>query len=225
VCKLAGWRSDFHHFCSARCSPCTKRAAIALTEKGVPFERATISLAAKPDWFTAISPLGKVPLLRVPHADGTETVLFESNVICEWVEDTQSGPRLHPEDPLERALHLEFGSPILSDLWGLETTQDRTVFEAKRSACAAKFACVENALGDGPFFAGERFSFVDAVFGPVFRYFDTFDALADLGALPRPRGCARGEQCSWRRRACRRRSGRITPSSCTPFLSATTLTS
>jgi len=166
--------------------PYVQRAAIALAEKAVPFQRTTISLAAKPDWFTAISPLGKVPLLRVPKPDGTEAVLFESNVICEWIEETQPGPRLHPGDPLARAEHrawMEFGSAILSDVWGLETTGDAAVFEAKRSAVAAKFARVEAALEDGPFFSGGRFSLVDAVFGPVFRYFDVFDAIADLGVF------------------------------------------
>jgi len=164
--------------------PYVQRAAIALTERGVPFERITISLAAKPDWFTAISPLGKVPLLRVPNPDGAEAVLFESNVICEWIEETQPGPRLHPEDPFDRARHrawMEFGSVILSDIWGFETTQERTIFEAKRNALVAKCAHVEAALGAKPFFEGERFSLVDAVFGPVFRYFDTFDAICELG--------------------------------------------
>ena len=163
--------------------PYVQRAAIALTEKGVPFQRDTISLDSKPGWFLAISPLGKVPLLRVPRPDGTEAVLFESSVICEWIEDTQPGPRLHPADPLERAQHrawMEFGSAILSDLYGLETTGEPAVFDAKRAAAAAKFARVEAALGQGPFFAGGRFSLVDAVFGPVFRYFDTFDVIADL---------------------------------------------
>jgi glutathione S-transferase len=170
-----------HNLC-----PYVQRVAIALAEKGRPFERTTISLEAKPDWFTAISPLGKVPLLRVLKQDGPEAVLFESNAICEWIEETQPGPRLHPHDPLERAQHrawMEFGSAILSDLWSVETTQDPAVFEAKRSAVATKFARVEDALGGGPFFAGERFSLVDAVFGPVFRYFDTFDTITDLGAF------------------------------------------
>jgi len=31
------------------------------------------------------------------------------------------------------------------------------------------------------FFAGEFFSIVDAVFGPVFRYFDVFDAIDEFG--------------------------------------------
>jgi glutathione S-transferase len=53
-----------------------------------------------------------------------------------------------------------------SDLWGLETTTDSAVFQAKRSAVGIKFGRVEAALGDGPYFAGEWFSLVDAVFGP-----------------------------------------------------------
>jgi glutathione S-transferase len=46
-----------------------------------------------------------------------------------------------------------------------------------------KFQRVEAALGDGPFFAGGRFSMVDAVFAPIFRYFDVFDRLAPTGVF------------------------------------------
>jgi glutathione S-transferase len=162
--------------------PYVQRAAIALHEKGVAFERVVIDLANKPAWFTAISPLGKVPLLRVPRPEGTETVLFESTVICEYLEETQSGARLHPEDPLVRAEHrawMEFGSAILSDLWGYETTRDADVFEQKRFAIAAKFERIEASLQEGPYFAGQRFSLVDAVFAPIFRYFDVFDEISD----------------------------------------------
>jgi glutathione S-transferase len=168
---------------SHKLCPYVQRAVIALNEKEVAFERIDIDLADKPDWFTAISPLGKVPVLRV-RDDGGEAILFESNVICEYIEETQPGPKLHPADPLQRAQHrawMEFGSAILSDLWGLETTQDAAVLDAKARAVAAKFARVELALGAGPFFAGESFSLVDAVFAPIFRYFDVFDRLVDLG--------------------------------------------
>jgi glutathione S-transferase len=76
---------------------------------------------------------------------------------------------------------MEFGSAILGDLWGLETTTDAATFESKRRALAAKFERVEAALSPGPFYAGDAFSLVDAVFAPVFRYFDLFDELAELG--------------------------------------------
>lgn len=165
-----------HHLC-----PYVQRASIALDEKGVRFERTYIDLKSKPDWFLKISPLGKVPLLQVPQQGGA-AVLFESSVIAEYVEETQAGPRLHPENALERARHrgwMEFGSSILSELWGFETAKDQATYEQKRKAIAGKFATVEAALGDGPYFAGAGFSLVDAVFAPIFRYFDLFDTLAD----------------------------------------------
>ncbi|MGY8678695.1 glutathione S-transferase family protein [Bradyrhizobium sp. UFLA05-153] len=168
---------------SHKLCPYVQRAVIALTEKGVAFERIDIDLANKPDWFLKISPLGKVPVLVVTTAQG-EVALFESNVICEYIEETQGGGKLHPADALRRAEHrawMEFGSAILGDLWGLETTTDPATFESKRQALSAKFARVEAALGSGPFFAGASFSLVDAVFAPIFRYFDVFDELAELG--------------------------------------------
>ena len=83
-----------HNLC-----PYVQRAAIALDEKGVPFERINVDLANKPDWFRTLSPLGKVPLLKVDRREGPEAVLFESAVILEYLEETLPGP-LHPEDPL-----------------------------------------------------------------------------------------------------------------------------
>jgi glutathione S-transferase len=41
----------------------------------------------------------------VARPDGGEAVLFESAVICEYIEATQPGPALHPSDPIERAEH------------------------------------------------------------------------------------------------------------------------
>ncbi|OCC00862.1 glutathione S-transferase [Labrys sp. WJW] len=184
----AGLTLVSHHLC-----PYVQRAAIALMEKGAPFERRFIDLAAKPDWFTALSPLGKVPLLLVERMEQPQAVLFESNVICEFVEEAVKGPNLHPADPLERARHrgwMEFGSAILADLWGLETATDAAGYERARARVADKFARVEEVLGNGPYFAGEAFGLVDAVHAPIFRYFDLFDALADtavFAGLPRVR--------------------------------------
>jgi len=164
-----------HHLC-----PYVQRAAIALTEKCVAFQRVDIDLENRPDWFKAISPLGKVPLLKV----GDE-VIFESAVILEYLEETQPRP-LHPSDPLERAKHrawMEFGSAVLADIWGFYTARESQAFEAKAAALRAKFVRIEAELGAGPYFAGERFSLVDAVFGPVFRYFDVFDRIGHFGML------------------------------------------
>jgi glutathione S-transferase len=178
--------------------PYVQRAAIALAEKGVAFERINVDLANKPDWFLAISPLGKVPLLKVGDA-----VIFESAVILEYLEETEANP-LHPADPLKRAEHrawIEFGSTILADIWGFYTAADEAALEAKARQLADKFARLEARLGDGPYFDGARFSLVDAAFGPVFRYFDTFDRIGAFGMLAgKPRVAA------WRRALAQRPS-------------------
>jgi glutathione S-transferase len=168
-----------HQLISHKLCPYVQRAVIALTEKGVPFERIDIDLANKPDWLLGVSPLGKTPVLRAG-----DTPIFESAVILEYLEDTQA-PALHPTDPLARAEHrawIEFGSAILNDIAGLYAAADAAGFDAKVDALRAKFVRVEARL-KGPWFDGEQFSLVDVVFGPVFRYFDAFDRIGDFGIL------------------------------------------
>ena len=113
--------------------PYVQRAVIALIEKSVPYQRVNVDLANKPDWFKAMSPLGKTPVLKVG-----ERAIFESAVILEYLEETQPHP-LHPADPLVRAEHrgfIEFASAVLNDISGFYTAPDAAAFEGK-----AKCAC------------------------------------------------------------------------------------
>jgi glutathione S-transferase len=165
---------------SHKLCPYVQRAVIALTEKGVPFERIDIDLANKPDWFLTISPLGKTPVLQVG-----DTAIFESAVILEYIEETEPKP-LHPADPLRRAEHrgwIEFGSAVLNDIAGLYSAPGDAAFMAKVVQLEARFARIEARLAASPWFDGDTFSLVDAVFGPVFRYFDVFDQIGDFGIL------------------------------------------
>ena len=180
--------------------PYVQRAVISLTEKAVPFTRLDIDLSAKPDWFLKFSPTGRTPLLVV---DGGS--IFESNVILEYLEETQPNP-LHPSDPLERARHrgwLEFASAILNDIAGLYTAGSEHGYFAKANTLRARFQKVEEALGESPYFEGEMFSLVDAAFGPVFRYFDVFEKITSIpifSDLPKT--------CSWRQHLAERPSVR-----------------
>jgi glutathione S-transferase len=165
---------------SHKLCPYVQRAMIALTEKDVAFERIDIDLADKPDWFLKISPLGKTPVLVVG-----EHAIFESAVILEYLEETQAKP-LHPADPLARAEHrafIEFGSVVLNDIAGFYAATDEAAFNAKAGLLAQRFARLEARVVAAPWFDGEKFSLVDAVFAPVFRYFAVFDAIADFGIL------------------------------------------
>jgi len=129
-----------HHLC-----PYVQRAAIALAEKQVPFERVWIDLSNKPDWFRRISPLGKVPVLVVRDAEGREACIFESAVILEYLEETTAAP-FHPGEPLERARHrgwIELGSQVLNAIWRFYSATDEIVFEKEWAGLEAMFARIE----------------------------------------------------------------------------------
>lgn len=70
---------------------------LALLEKGIPFEINTVRGGQSPE-FLAISPRGKVPCLETP--DG---FISETNVILEYLEETQGGKALLPSNPYQRA--------------------------------------------------------------------------------------------------------------------------
>ena len=164
-----------HHLC-----PYVQRVAIVLQEKGLPFERIDIDLADKPDWFLRVSPLGKTPVLLV---DGE--AIFESAAICEYLEDSVA-PSLHPSHALSRARHrgwMEFGSSLLNAIGGFYAAPDEIGLRHRAEDIRDRFLQLEAVLGDGPYFAGDEFCMVDAVFGPVFRYFDVFDTIADFGFM------------------------------------------
>jgi glutathione S-transferase len=161
-----------HHLC-----PFVQRAAIALIENDVPFERRNINLSNKPDWFLKLSPPGKVPVLVV---DDT-TVLFESSVIAEYINDLTGGELL-ATDLLQKSRQrawIEFASATIGSVGTLYNAASPAAYELARFTLSDKWQTLEKELGDGPFFAGEDFSLVDAAFAPVFRYFDTFEQLSD----------------------------------------------
>ncbi|MDR0236375.1 glutathione S-transferase family protein [Acinetobacter sp.] len=157
--------------------PYVQRAIIVLKEKGVNFERRDIDLANKPDWFLAYSPLGKTPVLLVDDVG-----IFESAVICEYLEDALT-PALHPKNILIRAHHrawIEFGSSLLNTIAKFYNAKDEEMLEIQADTIRARLTQIERELSEGPWFAGKHFSMVDAVFGPIFRYFDLFDYLGDF---------------------------------------------
>jgi glutathione S-transferase len=175
IAMAASLKLISHNLC-----PYVQRAVIALTEKGASFERVDIDLANKPDWFLAISPLGKTPVLLVG-----DVPIFESAVILEYLEETEPKP-LHPADALTRAEHrgwIEFGSIVLNDIAGFYAAPDQATFKAKTAQLKQRFARLEARVNAAPWFDGANFSLVDAVFGPVFRYFDVFDEIAEFGIL------------------------------------------
>lgn len=165
--------------------PFVQRAIIALKEKRAEFDVIYVDLQNRPDWFKAISPLGKVPVLKVERDGEAPAYVFGSSVILEYLEETVPGRRLHPEDALERAQHrawMEFGSQVLGDIWKFGAAHGAEELETAKRTLLGKLQRLEDQVV-GPFFSGEDFSYVDAVFGPAFRQIDTIETVRGTGLL------------------------------------------
>lgn len=146
--------------------PFVQRSVITLNFKKAAYKLTAIDLKNKPPWFLEISPLGKVPVLRVDD----KVSIFESAVINEFIDETV-GPALMPADPLQRALErawIEYGSELLRSSYAMSVERDSTELERRSAKFFADLAKVEAVLGDGPYFRGQHFSLVEAAWAPLF---------------------------------------------------------
>ncbi len=154
------------HLISFKTCPFVQRAVITLKHKHIDFDITYIDLADPPDWFLEISPLQKVPVLKVD-----DEILFESAVINEYLDEITGG-ELQPKEPLARAKNrawIEFASNMLGNLYMLKMSQDEESYNKYRDRLVSQLARVENRLGDGPWFNGTEFSLADTAFAPLFR--------------------------------------------------------
>jgi glutathione S-transferase len=152
-----------------------------LSEKQIPFQVTEIDLKNKPDWFLKISPYGKVPVLQ--H-DGT--VVYESAVINEYLDEVFPDVPMLADAPAERAqlrIWIDFCNTRVQPGLAAVMRAEPEDFEARVKAFEESLAMLEDHLErndrPAPFFAGERFTLVDATFAPAFERF---------AVLPRLRG-------------------------------------
>lgn len=163
---------------SFKLCPFVQRSVITLLYKDVPFDITYIDLAHPPEWFLKISPLGKVPALRV---DGG-TVLFESAIINEYIDDI-TPPGLTPKDPLERAQNrswIQFGEQCIGDQYHLMIAKSEEDFEEALKRALVNLDKVEAILDKTPYFNGESFSLVDTAYAPIFMRYEMIKPMEDV---------------------------------------------
>ncbi len=170
---------------SFKTCPWVQRAAIVLREKNIEFEFRHIDRDNRPDWFLAISPHKKVPVMSV---DG-KVSLFESNAIAEYLDETIA-PRLHPDDPVARAINRAWTDyvPTFSDMvTGQAYADDEAEYKADVTKIPQAFEKLEGALKtqspQGPFFNGAKYSLVDAAYAPFLQRYYYLDRIKPLGVI------------------------------------------
>src|SRR5262245_38709213 len=169
---------------SFKTCPWVQRAAIVLREKKIDFEFRHIEPDNRPDWFLAISPHKKVPVLRIDD----QVSLFESNAIAECLDETVA-PRLHPEDPIARAVNRAWTDyvPTFADAVTATAYADtEDDYNKAAEKIPVPFDRLEKALarqGSGPFFNGAKYSLVDASYAPFLQRYVFLDRVKRLGHL------------------------------------------
>jgi len=169
---------------SFKTCPWVQRAGIVLREKRVEFEFRHIDPDNRPDWFLAISPHRKVPVLRIDD----RVSLFESNAIAEYLDETIA-PRLHPEDPVARAVNrawTDYLPSFAEAVTAVAYAGDEAEYGAAAANIPVPFGRLEKALekqGAGPFFNGADYSLVDAAYAPFLQRYAFLDRVKRLGHI------------------------------------------
>ena len=168
---------------SFKTCPWVQRAAIVLREKNIEFEFRHIEPDNRPDWFLAISPHKKVPVLSV---DG-KISLFESNAINEYLDETIE-PRLHPEDPVLRAINrawTDYVPTFSENVTGCAYADDEAAYKEAIAKIPGAFERLDRALekGGGPLFNGAKYSLVDAAYAPFLQRYYFLDRIRPLGMI------------------------------------------
>jgi len=162
--------------------PYAQRAIITLLHNDIPHRVTYIDPDNKPEWFEEISPLGKVPILRINEADN----IFESTVINEFVGQLGGGNML-PSDPIRRTTcrsWIEYGAVCQSGLMKMVQAKDEAGYDEARANLTVNLAMVEDQLDrTGPFFLGDGFSLVDSTYAPLFVRLRELDGKAPMPPL------------------------------------------
>lgn len=173
-------------------SPNCQRVKVVLAEKNLPYEIVPIDLTKKeqktPDYLK-MNPYGKVPVLT-----DDSTVLYESLVINEYLEEKYPNPPLMPKDPAKKAkgrILVDYGmahfdsayQKLRMELMKDAKEQSQPIIDGVKGDLKKLLQRFEDELGDQQYLLGD-FSLVDADLIPRFTRLEGFGVLPD-SALPR----------------------------------------
>ena len=156
---------------SADVCPYAHRSRLVLLEKKIEFDLIEIDLKKKPDFFLAISPYGKVPVL-----DDHGSIVFESSIINEYIDEKYQNLPLLPKDPYSKALAriwIDYGNNNFNKvLYNLLFEKNKDKQLDLKIALENLCIFIENeAFGserEGEYWIGDQMTLVDISFYPFF---------------------------------------------------------
>jgi RNA polymerase-associated protein len=162
--------------------PFSQRCRIVLYEKGMDFQIVDVDLYNKPDDLAVMNPYNRVPVLVE-----RDLILYESNIINEYIDDRFPHPQLMPADPVMRARARLFLYRFEQELFAHIDTIDKG---PKKSADKARIIIRDSLTQISPVFVkqkymlGDEFSMLDVAIAPLLWRLDYYGIQVPKQAAP-----------------------------------------
>lgn len=149
--------------------PYSHRSRFVLFEKGMDFEIRDVDLFSKPEEIMAMNPYGQVPILVE-----RDLILYESNIINEYIDERFPHPQLMPGDPVDRArvrlFLLNFEKELFAHVNTLEQTTGKKGHdkeqEKARTHIRDRLTQLAPVFLKNKYMLGENFSMLDVAIAP-----------------------------------------------------------
>jgi len=167
---------------SGTTDPYSHRCRFVLFEKGMDFQVTDVDVFNKPEDLAVMNPYNKVPVLVE-----RDLILYEANIINEYIDERFPHPQLMPPDPVMRArarlfLH-RFEQELFCHLDGLESGVTKTA-EKARQAVKANLTQISPVFTKQKFMLGDEFSMLDVAIAPLLWRLEHFGIHLEKEAAP-----------------------------------------
>jgi len=162
--------------------PFSQRCRFVLFEKGMDFDIRDVDLFSKPEDISVMNPYGQVPILVE-----RDLILYESNIINEYIDERFPHPQLMPADPVQRArarlLLLNFERELFVNVEPLEK-QDPKRIDKARVVVRDRLSQLAPVVAKSKFMLGEDFSMIDVALAPLLWRLELYGVELPKAAAP-----------------------------------------
>lgn len=164
--------------------PFSQRCRFVLFEKGMDFEIKDVDIFNKPEDLAVMNPYNQVPVLVE-----RDLILYESNIINEYIDERFPHPQLMPGDPVMRGrgrlvLH-RMEKELFSLVQTLENADSTNKEQAKaREAIGNGLTLLAPAFSKNKYILGDEFSMIDVALSPLLWRLDYYDIKLGKSAAP-----------------------------------------
>ena len=161
--------------------PFSHRCRIVLYEKQMDFQVIDVDLFNKPEDIAVINPYNRVPVLV-----DRDLVLYEANIINEYIDERFPHPQLMPPDPQTRARARQLLFTMEHELFSHIDALEKNAKSADKSRAHVRDRLTELApmFGKQKHMLGEDFSMLDVAIAPLLWRLDHYGIELPKAAAP-----------------------------------------